>query len=97
MFFYNPAEWQGILSQGIIPSVSLLSEFKTFSEHFAEEVTGTDFSNLDKSPGEVRDDAYPVKYAMRMFPLTKSLVTWLAIFDPEWAEEMDVTIQETNR
>ena len=97
LFFYNPAEWSGVLRGGIIPSLNLLSEFGKFMEHFGEEVTGIDFSDLDKSPADVREDALPVKYLMKMFPVSKSLVTWLAIFDPEWAEEMDVTIQESNR
>jgi hypothetical protein len=35
---------------------------------------------------------------MKMLPVTKSLVTYLAIFDEEFAKEYDVTIQkEVNR
>jgi hypothetical protein len=33
-----------------------------------------------------------------MFPLTKSLITYLAIFDSDFAKEYDVTIQkESNK
>jgi hypothetical protein len=34
---------------------------------------------------------------MKMLPLTKSLVTYLAIFDSEFAKEYDVTIPKESR
>jgi len=97
MFFYNPAEWSSTLSGGILPSLSLLKEFSTFVQHMSRQTTGIEFGNLDKGPIEVREDALPIKQGMRMLPVTKSMVQWIAMFDPEFAKEFDVTIQEKRR
>jgi hypothetical protein len=62
------------------------------------EFTGIDLADFEKSPEEARKKAQPIKNAMKMLPVTKSLVTYLAIFDEEFAKEYDVTIQkEVNR
>jgi hypothetical protein len=58
------------------------------------EVTGVDLSDFEKSPEEARKKAQPIKNAMKMLPLTKSLVTYLAIFSEDFAKEFDVTIQK---
>ena len=94
MFFYNPTEWSSTLSGGILPSLSLFREFKVFMEHLSRQTTGIDFRDTSLRPSEVRDEALPIKYGMKMLPVTKSLVQWIAMFDPEFAREFDVTIQE---
>jgi hypothetical protein len=97
MFFYNPAEWEGILSNGMIPSLGLFADIRRFTNHFFMETTGIDRSDFSKSEDKVRKEAQPIKYAMRMFPFTKSLVTWLAIIDSDFAKDFDVTISKTPR
>tara|TARA_R100000742_G_C4279688_1_gene105374 strand:- start:5402 stop:10270 length:4869 start_codon:yes stop_codon:yes gene_type:complete len=97
MFFYNPTEWSATLSGGILPSVSLFAEAGRFMTHFYREVTGFDHTNQNRTPREVRRDALPLKYLMKLFPVTKSLVQWLAMFDPQFAKDFDVTIQERRR
>ena len=97
MFFYNPTEWSATLSGGILPSVSLFAEAGRFMTHFYREVTGFDHTNQNRTPREVREDALPLKYLMKLFPVTKSLVQWLAMFDPQFAKDFDVTIQERRR
>ena len=94
MFFYNPTEWSSTLSGGILPSLSLFREFKVFMEHLSRQTTGLDLRDTSLRPAEVRDAALPIKYGMKMLPVTKSLVQWIAMFDPEFAREFDVTIQE---
>jgi len=49
------------------------------------------------SKEDVRKKAQPIKYTMKMLPFTKSLVTYLAIFDTEFAKEFDVTIPKETR
>ena len=97
MFFYNPSEWSATLSGGIFPSISLLEEITRFVGQSAKEITGYDFSNPNKSIQDVRRDAMPVKYGMKLLPVTKSLVQWLSIFDIGFAEEFDVTINARPR
>lgn len=102
LFFYNPAEWNSLLSQGVFPSLGLFSEIGRFADHFARQTTGMDgayyLSRKEGSSAEsVREDAQPIKYFMRMVPLAKSLVTWLAMTSDTFAEEFDVTLTDQNR
>jgi len=95
-FFYNPAEMTSILSGGI-PAISLFEDIERFIRHSRLDVTGFDYSNPNKTTEQVRKDAQPIKYLMKMFPGTKSLVTWLAAFDEDFAKEYNVTLPKTNR
>ena len=96
-FFYNPAEFERILTGSFLPAASLFSDITRFANHAVMETTGMDISNPEKSPEEVRKSAQPIKNGAKMFPFTKSLITWLAIVDPEFAKEYDVTIQKESR
>ncbi len=95
-FFYNPAELESILSGGAFPAIGLVKDFEKFISHFFMEITGMD---LDPATSfeDTRKKAKPIKYAMKMFPVTKSLVTYLAIFSDEFARDFDVTIQKETR
>lgn len=95
-FFYNPVELESILSGGIFPAIGLVRDFEKFTSHFVMQVTGMD---LDPSTTfeEAREKAMPIKYTMKMLPVTKPLVTYLSIFSEEFAKEMDVTIQKESR
>lgn len=95
-FFYNPAELESILSGGIFPAVGLARDFEKFVHHFFQEITGMDF-DPSTTYDEARKKALPIKYAMKMLPVTKSLVTYLSIFSEDFAKEFDVTIQKETR
>jgi len=102
LFFYNPAEWNSLLSQGLFPSLGLFDEITRFFDHFMRETTGMDgtmYATLKKgsTPSKVRKQAQPVKYLMKMFPLTKGSVNWFAVFSDDFAREFDVTIPSQNR
>ena len=60
------------------------------------EATGLDF-DPSTSAEDVRKKAYPLKYGMKTAPFTKSMVTYLSIFDSDFAKENDVTIQKDSR
>jgi hypothetical protein len=97
-FFYNPVEFQKMLSGSTFPALGLFSDIERFITHFTMETTGLDFSQKDKTPEEVRAKAQPVKYAAKMLPITKSLITYLSLFSEEFAKEYDITIQnKSNR
>jgi hypothetical protein len=97
LFFYNPVELQGIISGSIFPAVGLLTDLTRFITHMTMELTGVDLSDPTKSFEEVREKAQPVKQLARMFPFTKSMITYGAILDAEFAKEFDVTIQKESR
>lgn len=92
-FFYNPVEFQNLLSGGMFPAIGLVNDASRFVKHFGMEVTGMDFDPAT-SYDEAREKAQPIKNAMKMFPFTKSLVTYLAIGSTEFAKDFDVTIQK---
>jgi hypothetical protein len=96
-FFYNPVEFQKILSGGMFPAIGIFSDIERFVSHTTMEVTGYDISNPELTTDEVRKKAQPVKNAAKMFPITKSLMTYGAIFDSEFAKEYDITIQKESR
>jgi hypothetical protein len=95
-FFYNPAEVQKLASGSIFPAIGLLDDVTKFTRHFFIETTGMDFdpSTTDE---EARKKARPIKYLMKAAPVTKSFLTYGAIFSPEFATEFDITIQKQNR
>lgn len=96
-FFYNPVEFQKILSGGMFPAIGIFSDIERFISHTTMEVTGYDITNPELTTDEVRKKAQPVKNAAKMFPVTKSLITYGAIFDSEFAKEYDITIQKESR
>jgi hypothetical protein len=95
-FFYNPINYEQLLSGSMFPALGIVSDYSKFVSHTFSEVTGFDF-DPNTSAEDVRKKAHPLKYAMKAAPVTKSLVTWLSIIDSEFAKENDVTIQRENR
>jgi hypothetical protein len=95
-FFYNPVNYESLLSGSIFPAAGLISDMGRFVKHTYMEATGLDM-DPSTSQEDVRKKAQPIKYGMKMLPLTKSLVTYLAISDSEFAKEYDVTIQKESR
>lgn len=96
-FFYNPLEIQKLLSGSSFPAIGLLTDITRFTNHITMEVTGIDISDFEKSPEEARKKAQPIKNLAKMLPFTKSLMTYGAIFDSEFAKEYDITIQKESR
>jgi hypothetical protein len=95
-FFYNPINYESLLSGSIFPAAGLLSDMGRFVNHTYMEATGLDM-DPSTSQEDVRKKAQPIKYTMKMLPFTKSLVTYLAIFDEDFAKEFDVTVPKENR
>lgn len=96
-FFYNPVEFQKLLSGSMFPAIGLTTDLMRFTKHLQMELTGYDSSNTELSVEEVEKKAQPIKNLAKMFPFTKSLITYGAIFDAEFAKEFDVTIQKESR
>jgi hypothetical protein len=96
LFFYTPSGISGTLSGGVFPALGLAEDIGRFTKHFAMETTGMDL-DPQTSIEDVRKKAQPIKNLMKVAPVTKSLVTYLAIFNEDFAKEFDVTIQKENR
>lgn len=96
-FFYNPAEFQKILSGSMFPAIGIFSDIGRFTNHAIMEMTGIDTSNPELSVDQVRKKAQPIKNFGKMFPITKSLFTYGGILDADFAKEFDITIQKESR
>jgi len=58
------------------------------------ETTGMDITNSALTPEEVMKKAQPVKYLAKMFPITKSVITYMSLFDSDFAKEYNITVQK---
>lgn len=92
-FFYNPTSLESILAGGM-PAVSMFSDGWRFIKHFILQLTGFDLTDPSKTAEQVREDAMPIKYMAKMLPVTRSFLTYMAIFSDEFAREFEVTIQK---
>jgi hypothetical protein len=96
-FFYNPLEAEKILEGSMFPAIGLFSDVIKFMSHFSSQVLGFELFDPSLSSEEVREKAKPIKYLAKMLPVTKSLLTYGAILDSEFAKEFDITIQKESR
>lgn len=96
LFFYNPIEFEKILSGSTFPALGLFTDIVRFMDHFMMQTTGLDISDPTLSYDEVIEKAQPIKYLGKMLPVTKSLITYGAIFSSDFAKEFDITIQKEN-
>lgn len=96
-FFYNPLEFQRMLSGSAFPAIGMLGDMVRFMDHLTMEITGMDISNTSKSREEVIKNAQPVKNFAKLFPVTKSVMTYGAIFSDDFAKEFDITVQKETR
>ncbi|NDB81358.1 MAG: hypothetical protein EB127_01220, partial [Alphaproteobacteria bacterium] len=95
-FFYNPMNYENLLNGSMFPAMGIITDFQKFMTNTWLETTGLDLSDPTKSFDDVVKDAHPIKYLMKMLPVTKSVLVYLAMVDAEFAKEYDVTIQKEN-
>ena len=93
-FFYNPANFEQLLSGSAFPSIGLIADFYKVMSNFLMEITGFDFTNPTKTPEEIREKAMPIKRVVNMIPAGKSILTWISMIDSEFAKEFDITVQK---
>ena len=97
-FFYNPANYEALVGGGMFPALGIVTDFQRFMTNFWLETTGFNLSDPTKTMDEVREKAQPIKYLMKMLPVTKSVLVYLAILNSDFAKEYDITVQkETSR
>ena len=92
-FFYNPIEFEKILSGNMFPAIGLVTDMTKFLQHFWLQITGLDF-DPETSFDDTRKKAMPIKYAAKSLPVTKSLLTYAAMISSDFAKEFDITVQK---
>jgi hypothetical protein len=89
-YFYNPSSLLGLFSKGLFPAMAMLENYGKFLTEFLKENFG-----LIVQDDEMIDDAHPIKYLMKSFPVTNQATSWIALFYPELAKEMGIKIKSS--
>ena len=90
MYFYNPTSPFDLISGkgGILPSLGLLTNYGKFIKNFVLENYGIIIDD-----DEIRDDAKPIKYLMKSFPISSQAAGLLPMFYPEVAKDLGIRMQ----
>ena len=90
-YFYNPMTPFNVIStKGVFPSVGILNNYAKFLRDFALENYGMIIND-----DEIIDDAKPIKYLMKSFPVSSQIASYLPIFYPELAKDLGIKMQST--
>ena len=95
-FFYNPFNYQQLLQGGVFPAVGLLKNIEDFTTNLLHETTGIDLSHPHMDAEDVRKKAYPVKYALKMFPGSSAWLQFSSIVAPDFANENNISVPSPN-
>ena len=90
MYFYKPTTPLDLISGkgGILPSIGLLDNYKKFFTNFVSENYG-----IIVGDQEIQDDAKPIKYLMKSFPISSQAAGLLPMFYPELAKDLGIKMQ----
>jgi hypothetical protein len=88
LYFYNPASITSLVSSGIFPSMSYLTNFSKVLKNFMLENYAITIG--DK---ELEDKNYVIKYLMKSFPVSNQAAGMLPMFYPELAKSLGIKAQ----
>lgn len=86
-FFYNPASFTDIVNGSVFPAVSLLVDIQKFLT--TSIMKGFYYAIGDEEMAEKQKAS---KYLFRVLPITKELLTYLAVFNDDLAKEYGVRL-----
>jgi hypothetical protein len=87
-YFYDPTSPFNLISKGIFPSMALLENYAKFTTNFAKENFGIIIGDE-----EMQDDAKPIKYLMKSFPISSQAAGYLPMFYPELSKDLGIKMQ----
>jgi hypothetical protein len=90
MYFYDPTTPFDLVSGkgGILPSLGLLENYGKFFTNFLSENYG-----IITGDEEIQDDAKPIKYLMKSFPISSQAAGLLPMFYPEISKDLGIRMQ----
>ena len=94
-FFYNPVNYEALLSGSLFPAIGLVTDIEKFSSNLFTEVTGYSFSKPTLSPSEIREKNYVVKYGLKLFPVASPWIQFTTVFSPDLAKELGIEMPST--
>jgi hypothetical protein len=87
-YFYDPSSPFNLISKGAFPSLSLLENYSKFITNFVKENYGIIIGDE-----EIQDDAKPIKYLMKSFPISSQAAGLLPMFYPDIAKDLGIKMQ----
>ena len=91
LYFYDPMTPFNLVStNSFFPSIGLLKNYGNLLKDFALENYGMVIGDE-----EIVDDAKPIKYLMKSFPITSQMASYLPMFYPELAKDLGIKMQST--
>lgn len=93
-FFYSPQSLVDVMGSKPLPVIGFVTDGMKFVTNVGKEVFGTTFNIQD---GKWTEQAKPSKYFFKMFPITKELLGYMPIIDPEMAKDMGIQLTTQNR
>ena len=88
MYFYDPTTPFDLVGKGIVPALGLLENYAKFTKEFALENFG-----IIVGDEEMQDDAKPIKYLMKSFPIANQAAGYLPMFYPDLAKDLGIKMQ----
>jgi hypothetical protein len=90
MYFYKPTTPFDLISAkgGIVPSLGLIENYIKLTKEFALENFG-----MIVGDEEIQDDAKPIKYLMKSFPISNQAAGYLPMFYPDLAKDLGIKMQ----
>jgi hypothetical protein len=92
LYFYNPTSITSLVSSGIFPSMSYLTNFTKVLKNFMTENYAIAIG--DK---ELEEKNYVIKYLMKTFPVSNQAAGMLPMFYPELAKDLGIRAQSQAR
>lgn len=88
LYFYDPTSITNLVSTGIFPSISHITNYKTLVKNFLTE-------NYAIAVGdeELQEKTYVIKYLLRSFPVTSQAQGMLPMFFPDVAKDLGIKAQ----
>jgi len=90
-FFYNPQSFSDIVAGSMFPAVGMLLDAQRFMTSVGTKMFYSATGDETKA-----DKQHPQKYVFRMFPVTKEMLTYLAIMDTDLAKKWDLRVSSRN-
>lgn len=87
-YFYNPANLLTLVSGGLFPSIGYITNFGKLLTNFMQEMFG-----LVLQDDEWVDDAKPLKYLMKQFPVSNQIAQYMPMFVPDVAKDLGIKAQ----
>ena len=92
LYFYNPTSITSLVSSGIFPSMSYLTNFTKILKNFMIE-------NYAISIGDeaLEEKNQVIKYLMKSFPVSNQAAGMLPLFYPQLAKDLGIKAQSQAR